>query len=184
VILEKGLAERVELIHSDPFGDSEALTGANPLGKVPALVLPDGQAIFDSAVICAYLDSLSGANPLIPKAPADRWATLSGAALADGILDAAFATVVERRRPEVQQSPMWLDRWRTAMLRSISSVEDNDAKFSGDISLAQIGLATALGYLDFRLPDVDWRAGHPNVSRWYADTCNRPSIHSTHPQNS
>ena len=182
-IIEKDLDEKVDLIFRNPFDDPDDLKMVNPLGKVPVLVTTDGQALFDSSVICAYLDTLSDHTPLIPAASPDRWAVLSNAALADGILDAAFATVIERRRPAVQQSSMWLDRWSAAILRSVDAVEADLTGFTGRISLAQIGLGAALGYLDFRLPDIDWRHGRGRIAEWFDEFSMRPAMQQTRPEN-
>ncbi len=180
VILEKGLETQVETVFRNPFEDNADLKKANPLGKVPALITGNGTALFDSPVICAFLDSLSPEPRLIPE-DETRWRVLTGEALADGILDAAFAIVMERRRPEVQQSSMWLERWETAILRTVSAIEADISGFTGNLSLAQISLGAALGYLDFRLPDIDWRTGDPRVTAWFAEFSNRPSMTATDP---
>ncbi|CTQ56918.1 putative GST-like protein YibF [Roseibium album] len=182
VILEKGLADQVETVFQNPFDESPDLKKANPLGKVPALVTDDGNTVFDSPIICAYLDSLSPETMLIPADEA-RWNVLTSEALADGILDAAFSIVMERRRPEEQQSSMWLERWQTGIQRTISAVDADLTPFVGDLTLAQIALGAALGYLDFRLPDIDWRASNPAISAWFADFTTRPAMKATDPAN-
>lgn len=182
VILEKGLQDRVETVPQNPFEDSPDLKKANPLGKVPALVTDSGSAIFDSPVICAFLDDLSEETRLIPS-DTGRWKVLTGEALADGLLDAAFAIVMERRRPEDQQSPMWLERWETGIQRTVFAVNADLSPFVGDISLAQIALGAALGYLDFRLPDIDWRSSNPSVEAWFSNFATRASMKATDPAN-
>lgn len=183
VILEKGLEHRVETVFQNPFEDSPALKAANPLGKVPALVTGDGRTIYDSPVICAYLDGLSPERRLIP-ADETRWTILTGEALADGLLDAAFAIVMERRRDPAQQSAMWLQRWQAGILRSVTAVEADGTAFEGPLSIAQIALGAALGYLDFRLPDIDWRKGHPRLSTWLGSFAERPPMRATDPSTS
>jgi glutathione S-transferase len=182
VILEKELVDLVETVFQNPFEDSPDLKKANPLGKVPALVTDDGNTVFDSPVICAYLDSLSPEIRLIPADEA-RWNVLTAEALADGILDAAFSIVMECRRPEEQQSSMWLERWQTGIQRTISAVDADLTPFVGDLTLAQIALGAALGYLDFRLPDIDWRASNPAISAWFANFTTRPAMKATDPAN-
>jgi glutathione S-transferase len=182
VILEKGLVDQVETVFQNPFDESPDLKKANPLGKVPALVTDDGNTVFDSPVICAYLDSLSPETRLIPVDGA-RWNVLTAEALADGILDAAFSIVMERRRPEDQQSSMWLERWQAGIQRTISAVDADLTPFVGDLTLAQIALGAALGYLDFRLPDIDWRAANPAISAWFANFRTRPAMKATDPAN-
>lgn len=179
-VIEKQLAEAVDTVFANPFEDSTDLSVKNPLGKVPALALDDGRVIFDSPVICAYLDSLSPSPRLIPDG-SDRWAVLTREALADGILDASFAIVMERRRPETQRSPEWLERWTAAIFRSVAAIETNIEGFEGDVTIAQIGLGAALGYLDFRLPDLDWRRRHSQTTDWFEAFSRRPSMQQTRP---
>ena len=181
-IIEKGLEDRVETIFQNPFEDSVDLVAANPLKRVPALVDDAGTAIFDSPVICAYLDSLGEGPKLIPEGDL-RWTVLTGEAMADGILDAAFAIVMERRRPAEQQSEMWFGRWESAISRTLDTVEADLSGFEGKVSLAQIALGCALGYLDFRLPDLDWRPGRPDLASWFKEIEKRPSMQATVPPN-
>jgi len=180
-VIEKGLQDRVELIFANPFEESPDLKLSNPLGKIPALVTDDGQVIFDSPVICAYLDSLSTYERLIPDGP-ERWQILTREALTDGILDAAFAIVMEGRRDEEQRSPMWLERWTNTIFRSVEAVERGVSRFEGDLTIAQIGLGAALGYLQFRLPDLDWQRNCPDTSAWFETFSHRPSMIETNPE--
>ena len=120
VAIEKGMGDRVELITASPMANPADLLAANPLGKIPALLLADGRPIFDSPVICHYLDSLSDTPRLIPSAPEARLDTLMREALGDGIMDAALPMVQEGRRPEAQRSPDWLERWAAAIRRSVA----------------------------------------------------------------
>ena len=180
-VIENGLQDRVELIFANPFEENAELKSTNPLGKIPALVTDDGQVIFDSPVICAYLDNLSTSGRLIPAGP-ERWEILTQEALTDGILDAAYAIVMECRRDDELQSPMWLERWTNAILRSVEAVEDDISRFEGDLTIAQIGLGAALGYLQFRLPDLDWQKNCPNTSAWFGAFSGRPSMTETKPE--
>lgn len=182
-IIEKGLDDRIETIFQNPFEDSADLVAANPLKRVPALVDDTGIAIFDSPVICAYLDTFGEGAKLIPEGN-NRWATLTGEAMADGILDAAFAIVMERRRPEEQQSEMWFGRWESAISRTLDAIEADLSSFEGEISLAQIALGCALGYLDFRLPDLEWRPGRTRLKFWFKENEKRPSMQATVPPSS
>jgi len=180
-VIEKRLQDRVELVFANPFEENADLKSANPLGKVPALVTEEDQTIFDSPVICAYLDSLSTEGQLIPNGP-ERWEILTLEALTDGVLDAAFAIVMERRRHDHQQSPMWLERWTNAILRSVGAIENNISRFEGGLTMAQIGLGASLGYLQFRLPDLDWRKDSPNTTAWFDVFSHRPSMIETDPK--
>ena len=179
-IHELGLQDEVEQVFQNPFEESPDLLAANPLKRVPCLITDDEQAIYDSPVICAYLDSFKDAPRLIPS-KSERWSILTGEALADGILDAAYAIVMERRRPEIEQSSSWLERWEAGVRRGVGAVNSDIANFEGEISMAQIGLGAALGYLDFRLPDLDWRGDNPVIAQWYAEFSARPSMIETEP---
>lgn len=178
--IEKGLGGSLNVIPTDTFGDVSALHAANPLGKVPALVTDAGAKIFDSPVICAYLDSLTPAPKLIPE-DAGRWAAMTREALCDGILDAAFASVMERRRPEAERSQMWLERWDGGILRALDAAEADIEGYQGPISLAQIALGAALGYLDFRRSELSWRSGRPQLEAWWTAFSERPSMKDTAP---
>ena len=183
--LEKGLADRITLQPADVFGDVSAVAPLNPLRKVPTLVLADGETLYDSPVICEYLDSLVEAPRLIPAAGAARWRVLRTQALADGIKDAAFATVMEGRRAEAQRSDEWVQRWGEAIARGVAALAGESAGWSGEtFDLGQIAAACALGYLDFRLPQLKWRDGHGALADWYAAAAQRPSLVETAPPTS
>lgn len=180
--LEKGLADRITLQPADVFGDVAAVAPLNPLRKVPTLVLEDGETLYDSPVICEYLDSLAETPRLIPAVGAARWRVLRTQALADGIKDAAFATVMEGRRPEAQRSGEWLQRWGEAIARGVDALEEQCAGWSGEtFDLGQIAAACALGYLDFRLPQLAWRDGRERLADWCAAAAQRPSLKETAP---
>jgi len=180
-IIEKGLNDRVEQVLRNPFDDPADLRTVNPLGKVPVLILPDGQALYDSAVICEYLDTLSETPSLMPIDSKTRWQTLRRSALTDGILDAAVSLVMERRRPAEERSEHWRTRWEAAILRSVAVANSDIAGFSGGISLDQIGLGAALGYLDLRIININWRRGNPDLSDWFDQFSQRPSMQQTMP---
>lgn len=180
-VLEKGLEGRVETIFANPFEDNPSLKAANPLGKVPALITDDGQALCDSPVICGYLDSLLP-QPALIGTGSRHWEVRAGEALTDGILDAAFAIVMERRRPDTERSASWIERWTDQISRTTNAIEVSAGVFDGDLNLAQIGLGVALGYLDFRLPDLDWRVGRPRLVGWYATFAERPAMKTTVPE--
>lgn len=182
VIAEKGLEARVDGRACSPFDDVPELKAVNPLNKVPCLALDDGSVLYDSTVIVEYLDSLEPADRLIPSDGAARWRVLRQQSLGDGIMDAAFNTVIESRRPEAQQSPSWRERWRAAIDRALAVMDGEIGSLSAQPSLAHITYACALGYLDFRLPEIAWRARHPNTAAWFDAFAQRPSMTSTHPE--
>jgi glutathione S-transferase len=181
LVREKGLLDRVEEITVNPLADPAELHFVNPLGKVPALVLSDGLALFDSPVICEYLDTISGSPRFLPKEGERRWAVLRTQALADGIMDSGVAMIYESRRPESQRSPDWQQRRQESILRSIRQLDDDPALLAGPVNLGSIAVACALGYLDFRLPELDWRQQHPHVANAYASLCELPGMRATLP---
>ena len=182
-ILEKGLAG-IEQITVNPFELPPALLAANPLSKVPALILDDGGALYDSPVICEYLDTLSEMPRLLPAAGVERWQVLRRQALCDGILDATFSIACEiNRRPENERSPGWVDRWCETIRRGLAVLEGEIDSFGEAITLAHIAAGCALSYLDLRAATlIDWRAAHPRLALWHHDFDLRPSMKVTRPQ--
>ena len=151
----------------------------NPLGKVPVLVADDGEVWFDSPVIAEYLETLGGPALL----PADRVASLpvrQSEALADRITDAAVSAFLEMRRPAPQQDAATLERQITKIRRGLGALEERFAArkgFGGDtLTLADIAVGCALGYLDLRFAHLDWRAGRPALAAWAAGLLARPSF--------
>ena len=180
-VLEKGLAGRVEEIVVSPMEDPAVLLEANPLGKVPALRLDDGRSLYDSWVICEYLDTLAPTPRLIPDGPA-RFEVLRRAALADGVLDAAVTARLELLRPEDKRWTPWTDRQRRAIERGLAVMAQDVAALGSELTLAHIEFAVALEYLDFRLPEVAWRDAHPALAAWLGEFSQRPSMQATRPQ--
>ncbi|MCG8442989.1 MAG: glutathione S-transferase N-terminal domain-containing protein [Caulobacterales bacterium] len=177
--IEKGLDGAIALVTLNPLDDDPALLAANPLGKVPALALDDGRVLFDSPVICAYLDETGSGPRLTPADDAGRLAAATREALADGLADAALAIVMERRRPAAQRSPYWLERWARAIRRATQVAEADPP--AGPLDHGHLALAVALGYLDFRLPDLDWAADAPRLGAWRSDISARESLARTAP---
>jgi glutathione S-transferase len=178
--IERGLADRIELVTAVPWPDPAPVVRDNPLGKVPVLVTDDGFALYDSPVICEYLDSIASGSALIPAAGIERWRVLRCQALADGILDAAVAVVLERRRPAPEQSAAGIRRSLDAIHRAVATLA-GELKSTHEFDLGQIALAVALGYLDFRLGEIDFGAGAPAIRDWWANVSERPSLVSTRP---
>lgn len=179
-IIEKGLEARVELVLVNPMADDPKLLSANPLSKIPALELDDRTHLIDSTLICMYLDTLSDKNRLIP-AGAARFPLLQEAYLANGVLEAAVVTRLELLRPEAMRWPVWPDRQRRAIDRGLAAMEQSVTRFGTEIDLAQINFGVLLDYLDFRLPDIDWRAQCPRLNAWQASFAERPSMVVTRP---
>ncbi len=180
VAAEKGLDDRIELVPCNPFEDADELRRVNPLGKVPCLMLDDGTALYDSPVICEYLDAATPTPRLLP-ADERRWRVLRLQALADGMLDAAVAIVMERWRPEGERSEGWIRRWSDAIRRGADTFAEEIATLPETISLAHVAMGAALGYLDFRLPELEWRADRKSLATWYETFAERSSMRATRP---
>lgn len=167
---ELGIALEVSTIN--PWTD-ERLRRDNPLAKVPTVILDDGTALYDSRVICQYLDGLSGGRLI----PAPRWPALLLEAIADGIGDAAVRAVMEKRRDEGERHLDVIDRQFTAVNAALDRLEGET--FEG-FHLGEIAVASHLGYLDFRSV-LDWRAGRPKLAAWFDAAARRDSMVATEP---
>lgn len=178
----KGLTDRVEIFLTDTNKGDEALNKLNPLGKIPCLITDEGEAVFDSHVICEYLDSLGSAPVLFPKSGAERWRTLTLGALADGILDAALLLVYEGRfRPENMRVQAWVDRQQAKVDRALAQLEASPPAWRDSPDYGHVTLAAALGYLDFR-HGGKWRVGHPKLVKWLdAFAAAVPAFEATRP---
>ena len=163
----KGLKDKVEVVTVDTnIPANPEITVANPLAKIPALVLASGECIYDSAVICEYLDSLKPAPALFPANGPARYRALTLAALSDGIMEAALALVYEKRfRPEDKWVASWLDRQTFKIDNALDHLEPNPPAWAATPDYGHITLAAALGYLDFRL-DGRWRQNRPQLAGW------------------
>lgn len=170
---EKRLLDRLVVVQLDPWSDPAELVAATPVGKVPALVADDGTLITESTLIAEYFDAIGSGPKLVG---ADRFAVLASTALAQGLIDGAFASVIERRRPPDKQWDTWIARQRRAIARTLATVKPPHY-----FDLAGVTLACGLGYLDFRLPDIDWRAARPDLAAWFDDVAHRPSMQATKP---
>lgn len=158
----------------------------NPLGKVPVWVLEDGKTLFDSRVIVEYLDSTNPVGHLIPKETRPRIAVKRWEALADGTIDAAALVFVERKRPEGQQSPDWIQRQLGKVEAGLKAMNEELGKHEWCVgefySLADIAVGCALGYLDFRYKDeIDWRRHNPNLAELYDRLMQRQAFKDTVP---
>ncbi|MEM7124166.1 MAG: glutathione S-transferase N-terminal domain-containing protein [Pseudomonadota bacterium] len=175
---EKGLAGEVAYVDA---ADMDGLAGDNPLEKVPALVTDDGQALYDSMVICDYLDSRGSGPELIPADPTARSTVLCRHALADGIMEAGLASVMEGRRPEDKQWSDWTTRQEGKITRALDRLESEAAELGEAVDLSTIAVGAALGYVDFRLGHLNWRDSRPNLAAWFEAFSKRPSMAGTVP---
>jgi glutathione S-transferase len=168
-----------------PWSEDTKVPEYNPLGKVPVLLLDEGTGLFDSRVIAEYLDTLTPLGRLILEGNRERTLVKRWEALADGICDAAAAIVIELRRPAKLQSKDWITRQRGKIAGGLkaASIELAEKNWcSGDTyNLSDIAVGCALGFLDLRLPDVDWRASYPNLDKLYGKLMQRASFKDTVP---
>jgi glutathione S-transferase len=186
VMLEKKLD--YVFITEDVWAAQTTIAESNPLGKVPCLVMEGGEALFDSRVIVEYLDTLSPVGKLIPSMGRERAEVKTWEALADGVLDAAILARLEATwggRTEAQRSQAWIDRQFGKIDASLTAMSKGlgDKPFCAGIyfSLADIAVGCALGYLDFRFAQIDWRSTHPNLNKLFDKLMLRPSLVDTQP---
>ena len=179
--IEKGLSGQIGLRLANAHGVDEALRTANPLSRIPTLILDDGSTLYDSPVICAWLDAHGEGPPLIPASGAEHWAVRRTEALADGILDDAVAVVMEGRRTVDQQDLARQALRIEALQRACARLDVDLPALPGALTLGHIAAGCALGYLDFRLPQIDWRSAHPRLGAWYQTFAERPAMVETVP---
>jgi glutathione S-transferase len=172
-----------EFIIDSPNTPDSTIARYNPLGKIPVLVLDDENTIFDSRVIVEHLDNASPGNRLIPEEKRPRILVRRWEALADGCTDAAVALVNEKKKPAAQQSAEWIVRQQGKIDRSLQAMADDLAAKSwcaGDFfSLADIAVGSCLGWLELRLPELQWRRSHPNLARLADKLAQRQSFRDT-----
>ena len=178
---ETGLVDQVEIETVDGWSEPRALTAGNPLSMVPTLVVDDDLVLYDSPVICEYLDQRHTGPKMIPDGDA-RWLVLRDQALGDGILDCAVLIFMEsQKRPEEKRWDWWLDLKRRAIERSLDQLEQRVDEIAARMDLGTITLAVALGYLDLRGAVGEWRSERPRLADWHAAFSARPSMLATRP---
>lgn len=182
---ETGQQDRVvlETVLVTPVNPITALNEGNPLGKIPALRLADGNVLHDSRVILDYFDHQHVGNPLIPRDGSARWRRLTLASMADGIMDAAVLVRYETAmRPADKHWDSWLQEQRNKIRRALAELEqDAIAELASHFDIAAISVACALACVDFRHPDLQWRSSNPKLAAWYAEVSQRPSMLATQP---
>ena len=178
--IARGLNDKIErwkIGTTDP-----ALPPVNPLSKVPTLITDDGMSIYDSPVICEYLDSLGSAPKLFPPVGPARWNALRQQALGDGILDASQPRRREIALPQDEGRKAYVDLQRGKVSRAIDALEKEAASFGDLATIGEITVGCALGYLDFRFANEPWRPGHPQLDAWYAKVVKLPPLAETMPK--
>lgn len=174
-----------DFVLESPWVEGSSVVKFNPLGKVPVLVLDDDSTLFDSRVIVEYLDNMTPNNKLFPASGRERITVKRWEALADGICDAAAAGFLETKRPKKLQDASWIERQRGKIALGLEALAADLGEsawcFGNSLSLADIAVGCALGYLAFRYADIDWQTAYPNLAKLHAKLMARPSFADTAP---
>ena len=177
--IARGIDSQVEL-WTVPTVDP-SLVPVNPLSKVPSLVTPEGQSLYDSPVICEYVDSLGAGPGTFPAPGPARWNALRLAALGDGIMDASQPRRRELALPQDEGRTTWIEQQKGKVVRSLDALEAEADTLGHLATYGEITVACALGYLDFRFAHIDWRTRHPNLAKLYEKLAQRASFADTLP---
>ncbi len=187
VARELNLGDLVEVIITNPLESSDELVKNNPLSRVPTLVGEDGLVLYDSPLICEYFFSIAD------KATRKKLYSSDGIysdsyfkiqrlhALADGVMDANFSLVIERKRDPEQQSPLWKQRWLSAINRGLENFSKLDSSLLEPLTVGSISMCCALGYLSFRTQDIEWQQTYPVLDDWYHTMLLHDSLRETDP---
>ncbi len=181
---EAGIAAQIEIVDTatSPLKTDASLLPHNPLGKIPTLLLEDGHVLFDSRVICEYLDSIHDGEKLFPQSGMDRYNALVTQSIGDGIMDAAVLTRYEKAmRPENKQWQEWIDGQMAKIITALDTLEMWRGAKLPEMHIGSISVAAALGYLELRYPDFDWRKDRPVLTQMYATFSKRTSMIETDP---
>jgi len=182
--IETGQHGKIERVATNPWSDEDPLPATNPVGRIPALRLEDGTVLAGSQLVCEYLDSLHIGSKLFPPAGPARWLALEQQYLADGLMEAGVAAVVEKlRRPAQYRWDDWIKRQQAKVERTLDALEAQAkaGQLSGPITIGTLTVAIALGYVDFRMGELDWRKTRPALAAWEAVMAERPSLAMTRP---
>lgn len=175
-----------ELVLDSPWTAGNQIAALNPLGKIPVLVLDDESTLYDSRVIAEYLDTVAPNSRLIPASGRERISVKRWEALADGVLDAAVAAFLEAKRPDGERSPSWIERQRGKVNQALKVMSEDLAGqpwcHGSSLTLADIAVGCALGYVSFRLGDIRWSEQYPNLSQLYEKLMQRSAFAETVPQ--
>jgi len=178
--ITRGIAGLIAFVPTNPNESLPEFVVHNPLSKVPTLITDDGVALFDSPVICEYLDSIGDATPMFPAHGAARWRALKLQAMGDGILDASVPRRAEMQKPQDEGRAAWIARQKAAVDRTLDALEADPPHRSVDIG--SITIACALGYLDFRFAAQPWRPARAKLATWFDAFVRNPGIADTVPK--
>jgi glutathione S-transferase len=182
-LIETGLDDKVERIPTNVWDPATDIAKDNPLGKVPTLITDDGAALYDSPVICEYLDGLHDGDKLFPASGAARLKALKLQALGDGMTDAGILRLLEGRRPQELQWDKWADRQANAVARAMDALDaEADGMAKGPVTIGHIAVGCSLGWLDFRFADLGWRKDRPALADWFDDFSERASMTASAPK--
>ena len=178
---ELGLTDRITCVRTvvATTRPHAPLMEENPLSKIPTLILDDGTVLYDSPVICEYLDTLHAGRKLVPTDGSERLTALRRQALGDGFLDFLLLLRNEHERPH--PSPVHVATFGTKKLAVLKALEHEAAGLATSFTIGHIAIGCSLSYLDFRFCGEDWRGDHPGIARWHEEYCQRPSVRATEP---
>ena len=178
---ETALRDKIEKVATNFADPANRLAAQNPLAKVPALILENGTTLYDSPVICEYLDSLHSGTKMFPASGDARWTALRRQALADGIMDAGILRIGEQRRPANEQSPGWLVKQKEIMARGLDALEAEIGSFGKNVDIGSITVGCAVAYALFRFGGDRPLDNRPKLKAWYDTFSQRPSMVATVP---
>ena len=181
LIREKNATNLVPETVVSVLDDPEELLSVNPLGKIPALQTKEGTTLFNSPLVCQYLDETLPGTKFLPPAGDSYWKAMRFVTIGDGISEAAFLLTMERNRPEAERSSMWTGRWQRAITRSLDLLEKEADDLQGPLDLGIIAIGCALGYLDFRHGHLEWRNTRPALAAIAERVLALPSFKETAP---
>lgn len=179
--IEADLNKQIEWVKTNPWLVEDILTAENPLSQIPTLITDDGMVLYDSSVICEYLDSLHSGEKFIPQEAMARWPVLRLQALADGILDAGILRFLEKKREPEKQSVDWDATQKKSVERSLDYLENGVTDWGDNLDVGVLSIACVLGWLDFRFANENWRSNRPKLDSWFEQFSKRPSMTKTMP---
>lgn len=182
-LIETGLDKKIERVATSVWDPKTDIGKDNPLGKIPTLITDDGAVLYDSPVICEYLDSLHKGPKLFPASGEARWRALRLQALGDGMSDAGILRLLEGRRPKEFQWDKWVERQGNSVARSMDALEEEaDAMAKATVTIGHVAVGCSIGWLDYRFPELGWRKDRPALADWYEEFAERKSMRATAPK--